>query len=69
MRKTHNQSIRKALNEHHVYLYELSEKLGFSESTMTRKMRVEQDEETQAHWIEIIKKIGDKNERSEGKEH
>jgi hypothetical protein len=32
-------------------------------------MRVEQDEETQAHWIEIIKKIGDENEWSEGKKH
>jgi hypothetical protein len=62
MRKQHNLLVRSALKKYKVFLYELADGLGVSEMTITRKMRVEQDEETQAHWIEIIKKIGNENE-------
>ena len=62
-----NQKIRNALYENHLYMYQLSDIAGWSESTVFRKMRQELPRETQDEICRKIKDYADtKRDRNHG---
>ena len=56
--KKANQTVRTALTKRNVYQWELAERLGISEYTLTRKLRKELPEDQQEEMVRIIESIG-----------
>ena len=54
-----NFEIRQAIKEKRMYYYELAEKLGISEFTLSRKLRKELPEEEKKTILEVIAKAGE----------
>lgn len=55
-RKQHNVSVRNALKEHGLFVCDLEEILGVSETTITRMMRHELPQDRQKEIIKLIEK-------------
>lgn len=64
-----NFEIRKAIRDKGKKYCEVAEALGVHSATFSRWLRKELSEEDKQRILEVIKKIGDENEQSEGKEH
>lgn len=52
-----NIEIRKAMQENRLFSYEVAAALGIADSTMSRKMRKELDEEEKQKILEVISKL------------
>ena len=57
-----NNEVRKALKSNGVFLWEVGNALGVSESTMTRMMRTEIPEEKKQKILEAIQRIREERE-------
>lgn len=57
MEKQPNSEVRRTLKEKHIALWELAMKIGISESTMIRWMRVEMDDARKELVNQAIKRI------------
>lgn len=58
-----NQEIRMTMMIYDVKQWELAESLGMAEATLSRKLRTELSPELKEKMIDLIKKIGARNER------
>jgi predicted XRE-type DNA-binding protein len=52
-----NFEIRRAMKENRLFSYEVAAALGIADSTMSRKMRKELDEEEKQKILEVIEKL------------
>lgn len=52
-----NIEIRQAMQENRLFSYEVAAALGIADSTMSRKMRKELDEEEKQKILEVIEKL------------
>ena len=61
-----NNCIRKAAAESNVKLWEIADKLGFTDSTFSRKLRRELDSKEQEKILAIIAEIAREKEAADG---
>jgi len=52
-----NLEIRKAMQENRLFSYEVAAALGIADSTMSRKMRYEMDEQEKQKILEVINNL------------
>jgi DNA invertase Pin-like site-specific DNA recombinase len=64
-----NFEIRKAIRDKGKKYCEVAEALGVHSVTFSRWLKKELSEEDKQRILEVIRNLGDENERSEGKEH
>lgn len=57
IRRSENKAVRIHANDKHVFLWQIADALGLSESGFMKKIRIEQPEEIQQLWIEAIDQI------------
>ena len=60
-----NEEIKKYANRKHVYLWQIAKKLGVTDSTFSRKLRDEFDDETKSKILSIIDEIAREQENYE----
>ena len=60
-----NKIIRDYAIEHNVYLWQIAKKLGVTDSTFSRKLRDEFDDETKSKILSIIDEIAREQENYE----